>query len=102
LIDALTLPDPGDRHVLAAAIRCSADAIITANLKHFPKPELAKYHIEAQHPDDFLHFGFDQAGMIIAARRIRKRLKNPEKTAEAYLDTLEAQQLPRTVADLRP
>jgi hypothetical protein len=40
--------------------------------------------------------------MIIAARRIRKRLKNPEKTAEAYLDTLEAQQLPRTVADLRP
>jgi hypothetical protein len=104
LIGALTLPDAGDRHVLAAAIRGSADAIITANLKHFPKAELAKYEIEALHPDEFLHhqFGLDQASMIAAAQRIRKRLKNPPKTAEEYLDTLEAQQLPQTVAALIP
>ena len=104
LIDALTLPDAGDRHVLAAAIHCSADAIITANLKHFPKAELAKYEIEAQHPDEFLHnqFGLDQASMIIAAQRVRKRLQNPPRTAEEYLDTLEAQQLPQTVAAPRP
>jgi hypothetical protein len=55
LIDAVTLPDAGDQHVLAAAIHCSADAIITMNLKHFPVAELAKYHIEPQHPDEFLH-----------------------------------------------
>jgi hypothetical protein len=103
LVGALTLPDGGDRHVLAAAIHCSADAIITANLKHFPKAELAKYEIEAQHPDEFLHhqFGLDEASMVVAAQRIRKRLKNPPKTAEEYLDALEAQQLPQTVADLR-
>jgi predicted nucleic acid-binding protein len=36
LIDGLTLPDPNDRHVLAAAIRASADVIVTFNLKDFP------------------------------------------------------------------
>src|SRR2546425_176822 len=43
LISSLNLPDPGDRHVLAAAIRCGADAIITFNLSDFPESELIKY-----------------------------------------------------------
>lgn len=33
LIDGLTLPDANDRHVLACAIHCDAEAIITFNLK---------------------------------------------------------------------
>lgn len=53
LIDAMT-NDPGDRHVLAAAVRIGASSIITFNLRHFPPGALDPYGIEAQHPDEFL------------------------------------------------
>jgi len=36
LIDGLTLPDPNDRHVLAAAVSADADVIVTYNLGDFP------------------------------------------------------------------
>jgi predicted nucleic acid-binding protein len=48
------LPDPKDRHVLAAAIESEADVIVTLNLRHFPSSVLEKLGIEAQSPDDFL------------------------------------------------
>jgi hypothetical protein len=50
----LTLPDPDDRQVLAAAIRTSADVILTFNIKDFPADSLAPYGIETCHPDPFL------------------------------------------------
>ena len=43
-----------DRHVLAAAIRCSAQTIVTFNLKHFPTDILKQYDVEPLHPDEFL------------------------------------------------
>lgn len=48
------IPDPRDRHVLAAALQGKADAIITQNTKHFPKECLDKYGILCQNADDFL------------------------------------------------
>lgn len=53
-IDDLDLPDPGDRHVLAAAIETGADVIVTKNLRHFPASVLAAHEVDALHPDEFL------------------------------------------------
>src|SRR6202050_1213100 len=45
LIEGLQLPDPDDRHVLAAAIRGRADVIITANVRDFPADILTPFEI---------------------------------------------------------
>ena len=54
LVGVLDLPDPDDRQVLAAAIRCSARYIITDNLADFPEEVLAGFDIEAIAADAFL------------------------------------------------
>ncbi|WP_232548905.1 PIN domain-containing protein [Propioniciclava soli] len=54
LVDQLKLPDPGDRHVLAAAIHAGGQVIVTRNLRDFPAHALSPWGIEAQHPDAFL------------------------------------------------
>lgn len=104
LIESLTLPDPDDRQVLAAAIRADAEVIVTFNLKDFPADMLASHNIEAQHPDEFLVSLFDAApGPVCGAvKRQRDGLRNPPKTAEELLATLESQGLVQTVSRLRP
>jgi predicted nucleic acid-binding protein len=104
LIEIINLPDPDDRHVLAAAIHARADAIITFNLKDFPRDELARFNVEPMHPDDFIRYQLDlkAASVLIAVGNIRQRLKKPPMTGGEYLDTLERQGLPKTVAALRP
>lgn len=103
LIPSLSLPDPNDRHVLAAAIRSQASGIVTFNLKDFPKEELANYDIEAIHPDEFIAdlYDLNAAKVLEAASRQRRSLRNPEKTVEEYLDTLLKQGLPETVSLLK-
>jgi predicted nucleic acid-binding protein len=50
----LWLPDPADIHVLAAAISCSADRIVTLNKKDFPKDILAEEGLRLSGPDELL------------------------------------------------
>ena len=84
LIDSLTLPDPDDRHVLAAAIVGECNVIITQNLKDFPEVSLSPHDIMAQHPDDFMLnlLKVRTKEFCAAIRIIRGRLKNPPYTVE--------------------
>lgn len=103
LIDALTLPDPGDRHVLAAAVVGRCDVIATQNLKHFRDEALAPFGLEARHPDEFLCHQLDLApGVFLSAvRKVRARLVNPPYGVEEYLATLTRQGLVATVGELQ-
>lgn len=102
LIDGLTLPDPDDRHVLAAAIRCHASVIVTFNEKDFPADVLGMFGLEAQHPDVFVEnlFDLDPAAVVAAARRQRQQLKNPAMDIDRYLGVLLRQGLTQTVKAL--
>lgn len=86
---SLNLPDPKDNHVLAAAIRSGADAIITWNLKDFPKQIISKFEIEVQSPDEFLNnlFDLNMDEVIDAVRKQRAALKNPPYTQSQMLSS---------------
>jgi hypothetical protein len=103
LIPSLNLPDPDDRHVLAAAIRAGAEVIVTYNLRDFPAEELARFGIVAAHPDDFLLDLLDRApgAVCTAVKRQREALRNPPRTAEELLATLEGNGLSQAIARLR-
>ena len=103
LIPGLTLPDPDDRHVLAAAIRAGAGVIVTFNLKDFPTEALAPHGVRAQHPDEFVGHLLDDCRDLVcgAAKEQRASLKNPPKSVAEYLNTLERVGLPQTAARLR-
>ncbi|UVK95191.1 PIN domain-containing protein [Pseudomonas atacamensis] len=102
LVSGLTLPDENDRHVLAAAIRCGADVIVTFNLKDFPSRHLAPYGIEAQHPDEFVEnlFHLDSAAVVAAAQSQRRQLKTPNVEVDKYLGFLQRQGLVESVKAL--
>lgn len=48
------LPDPDDRHVLAAAAQGQANALATRNIKDFPQKLLDSFSIQVITPDDLL------------------------------------------------
>ena len=103
LVDALELPDLDDRHVLAAAIRAGAQAIVTFNLDDFPDEKLAPYNIDAKHPDDFVLdvIGLAPGLVTTVVTEQAAALKSPPRTIGELLDTLRDQRLVRSVAKLR-
>ena len=101
LIDGLNLPDPDDRHVLAAAIRSGAQVIVTSNIKDFPDEALQPFGITAQLPDDFLsalvELDPNQLWSIVDA--IASKLREPE-SREEILRRLRRNGLDHTATEL--
>ena len=60
----LSLPDPDDRHVLAAAVAGGADVLLTLNLRDFPTRVVSAHGIVRRDPDGMLA---EDAGPELAA-----------------------------------
>lgn len=79
LINKLELPDPDDRHVLAAAIKTNANLIITNNLKDFPQDYLSRFGLKVKKPDDFFTeiIDLNKDLSLAAFRKLVLNKKNP-------------------------
>ncbi|WBC23390.1 hypothetical protein O7543_13745 [Solwaraspora sp. WMMA2080] len=103
LVDSLKLPDPDDRHVLAAAIRARAQLTVTGNLRHFPADELTGWDIGPKSPDEFVRdqISLDRSTVHAAAQQIADSWRNPPGSFDDVLDRLERSGLGVSVAELR-
>lgn len=103
LIEAIELPDPGDRHVLAAAIKAHAQVIVTRNLKDFPPAALEQWDVEAKSADDFIldQIDLDRDAVYVAVQRIADSRGNPPATFADVLAMLERDGLVESAAALR-
>ncbi|MFI1915288.1 PIN domain-containing protein [Nocardia sp. NPDC020380] len=103
LIEGLKLPDPDDRHVLAAAIKAGAQVIVTSNLADFPAEALRAWSIEAKSPDDFVldQIALDDRVVWACVQQIADSRTNPPESTEDVLEALERAGLVESVAILR-
>lgn len=94
-IQTIGLPDPDDRHVVAAAIEAKATHILTWNLRHFPARVLKAYDLVRQTPDVFLADLYDRAPQLLLASlaNARRNLSKSGLSAEGFLDVLREQRL---------
>ncbi|MBZ5606450.1 MAG: hypothetical protein LAO79_29520 [Acidobacteriia bacterium] len=83
-LEAVLTNDRKDRHVLAAAIRAPAQAIVTFNVRHFPEAALKPYDVETIHPDEFLvnQFYLDDA---LVTNKFTEQASSLGRTVEEQL-----------------
>ncbi|RJF86771.1 PIN domain-containing protein [Oleomonas cavernae] len=103
LIADLHLPDPDDRHVLAAAIAGKASVIVTLNLKDLPAKDLLPYGITSVSPDSFLSglYATSPDALISSVGNARHNLRKTTPSVEAFVDALDRQGLKAFSALLR-
>jgi hypothetical protein len=110
LVPEVDLPDPHDRHVVAAAYWGGAEAILTFNLQDFPEEALEAWDLVAIHPEAYL---LELAEALIRIRSLpepllqilreqRGALKNPTLDTESFLERLAGAGLRGFVRLLQP
>ena len=102
LEETISLPDPDDRHVVAAAIRGGAQAIVTSNLADFPSDALAAFDLEAVHPDDFLLDQLDLSPVVVqdVAREQAAHSNAPPLTVQDLILRLDRAGVPKFADEL--
>lgn len=98
LIEKLNLPDPDDRHLLAAAIKCEAEAIVTFNLRDFPNKEAETYGMTAISPASLISvlWAEHRENICLAFSRQLMSLKDPSMTKQELLTKFKSQELVKT------
>jgi predicted nucleic acid-binding protein len=91
--------DPGDRHVLAAAIKGRIKTIVTFNKRHFPPHSTREWAVEAVGPSAFLERLYTMAPELVCDR-IREQAANLERTLPEQLNVL-ARAVPSFIAIVR-
>lgn len=99
----LQLPDPDDRHVVAAALRARADAIVTANLRDFPVDTMRSLELEVISPDDFLMSQLDMRSAVVmeALSAQAAATRNPQRSLDDVLTALSKAGVPGFVDEVR-
>ncbi len=95
-IPRLQLPDLDDRHVLAAALACVADVIVTQNVADFPAAVLNPFGVTAEPPDIFIRRLLEIGVVVAAATEHRASMSRPAMSPGEYLDALRRNGLPDT------
>jgi len=99
-IPCVKLPDPNDRHVVAAGIAGGASVILTWNLKDFPAAELRRHGLRRQTPEAFLadlHDGAPEMTLASLANA-RRNLSRTRVSAADFVEIFRGQKLIRLAA----
>ncbi|MEQ9102028.1 MAG: PIN domain-containing protein [Imperialibacter sp.] len=102
IIPSIKLPDENDRHVVAAAIKCNANVIVTYNVKDFPNEYLESVGLAAVDPDTFIADMIDlsPARCYEAFREMVLTKNKPPYEEQQYLDILRRNRLVQTADEL--
>ena len=103
MLDDYYFPDPDDKHVVAAALVASAQTIVTANTKDFPKPLMHRLGLSVMTPDELLLalLDDDPETMTSVIVEVAEALQTPKRTTDDILVSLHLAGAPRFAAKVR-
>jgi predicted nucleic acid-binding protein len=78
---------PKDRHVLAAAVKCGAQTIVTYNRRDFPASAAEPWGIEVQGPSTFLKQQYDLNPSVVV-ERLNEQARNLGRSLPEQLAVL--------------